>query len=285
MDDDKTTDFMPVRIARIGRAEAMHGLVSMQRLFTFLCRKGEAQAELMNRTCRIARGTFILSFPYTLLKIGQCSEDFDGLLVETSADFLLSIVGGMDVRDRLAIRQHATFTLRDEDLRTLDLLGRVLEDKQRLVAAMKSAPRNEFDTVALTTMAQAYAAEAVSAIIDEARQGKTDERSAGTALFNEFMMSLVKHCKTKRTVSFYAAQASLSPNHFSAAIKSESGQPAMYWIKLVTTTMAKHYLTTTRMSVKEIADALGFPDQSTFGRYFKAICGISPAAFRDKMHD
>ena len=99
------------------------------------------------------------------------------------------------------------------------------------------------------------------------------------------MMSLVKHCKTKRTVSFYAAQASLSPNHFSAAIKSESGQPAMYWIKLVTTTMAKHYLTTTRMSVKEIADALGFPDQSTFGRYFKAICGISPAAFRDKMHD
>ena len=150
---------------------------------------------------------------------------------------------------------------------------------------MKSAPRNEFDTVTLTTMAQAYAAEAVSAIIDEARQGKTDERSAGTALFNEFMMSLVKHCKTKRTVSFYAAQASLSPNHFSAAIKSESGQPAMYWIKLVTTTMAKHYLTTTRMSVKEIADALGFPDQSTFGRYFKAICGISPAAFRDKMHD
>lgn len=285
MNDDSTPDLMPVRIARISRAEALHGLVSMQRLFTFLCRKGEAQAELMNRTCRIARGTFILSFPYTLLKIGQCSEDFDGLLVETSADFLLSIVGGMDVRDRLAIRQHATFTLRDEDLQTLDLLGRVLEDKQRLVAAMKSAPRNEFDTVTLTTMAQAYAAEAVSAIIDEARQGKTDERSAGTALFNEFMMSLVKHCKTKRTVSFYAAQASLSPNHFSAAIKSESGQPAMYWIKLVTTTMAKHYLTTTRMSVKEIADALGFPDQSTFGRYFKVICGISPAAFRDKMHD
>lgn len=285
MDDGTITSPMLVRIARIGPTQALHGLVSMQRLFTFLCRKGEAQAELMNRTCRIARGTFILSFPYTLLKIGQCSEDFDGLLVETSADFLLSIVGGMDVRDRLAIRQHATFTLRDEDLRTLDLLGRVLEDKQRLVAAMKSAPRNEFDTVALTTMAQAYAAEAVSAIIDEARQGKTDERSAGTALFNEFMMSLVKHCKTKRTVSFYAAQASLSPNHFSAAIKSESGQPAMYWIKLVTTTMAKHYLTTTRMSVKEITDALGFPDQSTFGRYFKAICGISPAAFRDKMHD
>lgn len=285
MNSEKTSETQSIHIASIGRAEALHGLVSMQRLFTFFCRSGEAQAELMGRTCHMTRGTFILSFPYTIVKFVQCTEDFEGLFVEIPTDYLPSIVGGVDVRDRLAIRQHATFTLRDEDLRTLDLLGRVLEDKQRLVAAMKSAPRNEFDTVTLTTMAQAYAAEAVSAIIDEARQGKTDERSAGTALFNEFMMSLVKHCKTKRTVSFYAAQASLSPNHFSAAIKSESGQPAMYWIKLVTTTMAKHYLTTTRMSVKEIADALGFPDQSTFGRYFKAICGISPAAFRDKMHD
>lgn len=285
MDDDKTTDFMPVRIARIGRAEAMQGLVSMQRLFTFLCRNGEARAEQMNRTCRIARGTFILSFPYTLLKFGQCSEDFDGLLVETSADFLLSVVGGMDVRDRLAIRQRTVFTLSDEDMGTLDLLGRALEDKQRLVATGKPAPRNEFDTVTLTTMAQAYAAEAVSAIIDEARQGKTDERSAGTALFNEFMMSLVKHCKTERTVAYYAEQANLTPNHFSATIKSASGQSAMYWIKLVTTTMIKHLLTTTRMSVKEIADAFGFPDQSTFGRYFKSFCGISPTGYRDKMRD
>ena len=189
------------------------------------------------------------------------------------------------MRDRLAIRQRTVFTLSDEDMGTLDLLGRALEDKQRLVATGKPAPRNEFDTAALTAMSQAYAAEAVSAIIDEARQGKTDERSADTTLFNEFMMSLVKHCKTERTVAYYAAQASLSPNHFSATIKSASGQPAMYWIKLVTSTMAKHYLTATRMSAKEIADALGFPDQSTFGRYFKSICGISPAAYREKMRD
>ena len=285
MNSEKTSETQSIHIASIGRAEALHGLVSMQRLFTFFCRSGEAQAELMGRTCHMTRGTFILSFPYTIVKFVQCTEDFEGLFVEIPTDYLPSIVGGVDVRDRLAIRKHMAFTLAPDDLKTLDLMSKVLEDKQRHITTGSAAPRSEFDTAALSAMTFAYAAEAVSAIIDEARQGKTDERSAGTALFNEFMMSLVKHCKTKRTVSFYAAQASLSPNHFSAAIKSESGQPAMYWIKLVTTTMAKHYLTTTRMSVKEIADALGFPDQSTFGRYFKAICGISPAAFRDKMHD
>ncbi len=285
MNSEKTSETQSIHIASIGRAEALHGLVSMQRLFTFFCRSGEAQAELMGRTCHMTRGTFILSFPYTIVKFVQCTEDFEGLFVEIPTDYLPSIVGGVDVRDRLAIRKHMAFTLAPDDLKTLDLMSKVLEDKQRHITTGSAAPRSEFDTAALSAMTFAYAAEAVSAIIDEARQGKTDERSADTTLFNEFMMSLVKHCKTERTVAYYAAQASLSPNHFSATIKSASGQPAMYWIKLVTSTMAKHYLTATRMSAKEIADALGFPDQSTFGRYFKSICGISPAAYREKMRD
>lgn len=285
MDDDKTTDFMPVRIARIGRAEAMQGLVSMQRLFTFLCRSGEAQAELMGRTCHMTRGTFILSFPYTIVKFVQCTEDFEGLFVEIPTDYLPSIVGGVDVRDRLAIRKHMAFTLAPDDLKTLDLMSKVLEDKQRHITTGSAAPRSEFDTAALSAMTFAYAAEAVSAIIDEARQGKTGEVNGDTALFNEFAMSVVQNCKTERTVAYYAEQANLTPNHFSATIKSASGQSAMYWIKLVTTTMIKHLLTTTRMSVKEIADAFGFPDQSTFGRYFKSFCGISPTGYRDKMRD
>lgn len=45
-------------------------------------------------------------------------------------------------------------------------------------------------------------------------------------------------------------------------------------------TMARHYLSSTTMNVKEIAYAMGFPDQSTFGRYFKSACGMSPADFR-----
>ena len=34
------------------------------------------------------------------------------------------------------------------------------------------------------------------------------------------------------------------------------------------------------LSVKEIADALGFPNQSFFGRYFRQYTGISPTEFR-----
>ena len=74
MNSEKTSETQSIHIASIGRAEALHGLVSMQRLFTFFCRSGEAQAELMGRTCHMTRGTFILSFPYTIVKFVQCTE-------------------------------------------------------------------------------------------------------------------------------------------------------------------------------------------------------------------
>ena len=45
-------------------------------------------------------------------------------------------------------------------------------------------------------------------------------------------------------------------------------------------TMARHYLSSTTMNVKEIAYAMGFPDQSTFGRYLPADFRSSARAGR-----
>lgn len=36
------------------------------------------------------------------------------------------------------------------------------------------------------------------------------------------------------------------------------------------------------MSIKEIADTMNFTDQSTFGRYFRKHCGMSPTDYRNR---
>ena len=39
----------------------------------------------------------------------------------------------------------------------------------------------------------------------------------------------------------------------------------------------------TELSIKEIADRLSFPDQSTFGKFFKKHFGESPLGYRSKI--
>lgn len=54
----------------------------------------------------------------------------------------------------------------------------------------------------------------------------------------------------------------------------------MQWIENVTMTFARQYLNDFAASIKEIAERLCFPDQSTFGRYFKHPEGCSPSEYR-----
>ena len=38
------------------------------------------------------------------------------------------------------------------------------------------------------------------------------------------------------------------------------------------------------MSIKEVAGALNFPDQSFFGRYLRQYAGMSPSRYREASH-
>ena len=63
----------------------------------------------------------------------------------------------------------------------------------------------------------------------------------------------------------------------------QSERTAIQWIETFTILKAQHYLGSTKLSVKEIAYELNFPDQSVFGRYFKKHLGISPSAYRNNI--
>lgn len=101
-------------------------------------------------------------------------------------------------------------------------------------------------------------------------------------VFNRFLISVYEHCHKERTVRFYADEQHLSPYYFSNIIRSKSGKSALQWIENVTMTFARQYLNDSATSIKEIAEQLCFPDQSTFGRYFKHREGCSPSEYRKR---
>jgi AraC-like DNA-binding protein len=81
-------------------------------------------------------------------------------------------------------------------------------------------------------------------------------------------------------VSTLATLTNLSPSHFTALFKRETGYaPIDYFIRL-RMHQACQLLDTAHMNVKEIANALGYEDPFYFSRIFKSVNETSPTEYR-----
>lgn len=82
------------------------------------------------------------------------------------------------------------------------------------------------------------------------------------------------------TVEFLASQLHLSPSYLSDMLRSLTGQSAKQHIHNTLIDKAKEYLSTTTLSVAEIAYQLGFEYPQSFNKLFKKKTDMSPLAFR-----
>jgi AraC family L-rhamnose operon transcriptional activator RhaR len=78
-----------------------------------------------------------------------------------------------------------------------------------------------------------------------------------------------------------AAQAYLSPHHFSETFKRACGMPPFEFLLRLRLDRAKELLRATERSVTDIALSVGFGDSSYFARVFKAQVGKTPRAWRE----
>ncbi|MDR1601404.1 MAG: helix-turn-helix domain-containing protein [Tannerella sp.] len=99
-------------------------------------------------------------------------------------------------------------------------------------------------------------------------------------LFVDFLSLLRKNCKKQHDVKFYANELCITTQYLSSILKKESGKSASQWIQDALMIEAKGMLKMLRTNVQQVANELNFPDQSTFGKFFKKHAGMSPMAFR-----
>ena len=64
--------------------------------------------------------------------------------------------------------------------------------------------------------------------------------------------------------------------YLSRHIKEETGQTATVWIDKCVILDAEAQLLSTKQTILEISESLGFSSQSFFGKYFKRVKGVSP---------
>jgi AraC family transcriptional regulator, transcriptional activator of pobA len=86
------------------------------------------------------------------------------------------------------------------------------------------------------------------------------------------------------TVEYVASELNVSPNYLSGLLRSLTGQSTQQHIHNKLIEKAKEKLSTTELSVSEIAYELGFEHPQSFSKLFKTKTNLSPLEFRDSFN-
>ncbi|MCM1503825.1 MAG: helix-turn-helix domain-containing protein [Muribaculum sp.] len=97
---------------------------------------------------------------------------------------------------------------------------------------------------------------------------------------HEFMRLVKRYYRTERSVGFYAEKLFISPKYLSLIIKETTGRSAAQWIAEHVILEAKNMLRFSGKNIQQIAYDLNFTNQSSFGKYFKHMTGMSPSEFQ-----
>lgn len=87
-----------------------------------------------------------------------------------------------------------------------------------------------------------------------------------------------------KTVSDYAGELSVTPNHLNALCKGSEGKTATQLIQQRLVLESKRLLYATDMHIKEISFSLRFEDVPYFNRFFKKQTGLTPIEYRKQFY-
>lgn len=110
-----------------------------------------------------------------------------------------------------------------------------------------------------------------------------DEVAGRESLFSRFYESIIEHYRESHEMAFYARLHHLTPKYFASLIKAETGISATEWITNYVIIQAKMLLDSHKeMTVQQISYHLGFSEQASFSRFFKANTGMTPSEYKEK---
>jgi AraC family transcriptional activator of pobA len=120
-----------------------------------------------------------------------------------------------------------------------------------------------------------------------ARELAGESHGAATAesdLFRRFEALLEQRHLERWSVADYAKALAITPTHLNRITRAATGDTASHLILNRLIREARRNLVYTNLPVSTIAYALGFDDPAYFSRVYAAATGLSPRAFRERVH-
>lgn len=220
--------------------------------------------------------TVVTIMPTHITKVMKYSPNFKGRLMAVSRAFLEQSMmpnHSSSMIQYMKIRKNPTILLQESEIKTLD------ESMLRLRQTILQTSHHLLRLLIQNTLMGFFIE--MGNIFSERKEYNTPPSlTRKEELFESFLRILYMYCKEQHVVSFYAEQLYITPQYLSLILKELTGRSANKWIDEALMQEAKILLKAPQATVQQVADALHFSDQSTFGKFFKKHAGMSPMEYR-----
>lgn len=248
-----------------------------------LCLKGKLECEINLEKLELTQDSLLILSPDKIISSQQKNfSDFEAYFLFMSPKFLRDI--NIDVN---IVNNASRFSSLKNSRRPIMPLEKSESGLlQKYMELLHYNTAENIDEVYIKSISRNIIASVIYQIFQfaakRAPQKEIEERplSRRANYVQEFMRLVHEHYSKERSVGFYADKLFISPKYLSLIIKEVTGRSAAEWIDECVILEAKNLLRYSGKNIQQVAYELNFSNQSSFGKYFKHLTGMSPSQFQ-----
>ena len=246
----------------------------MNRIIVAMCTRGRAQYTVDTQEQLVNRNDVLIISEGHIMDNFMASPDLEGLCFILTTNFFNEIIKNISDVSSLFLfsRTHPVVSLTQKE-------AEVFQNYFSMIKARTANFENKFrrDAVRALLLAMFYD---LSSVIYRMQQMSEKRQTRADIIFTKFIKMVEENFRQERRVGWYAEKLCITPKYLSETIKQVSKRTPNEWIDSYVTLEVRVMLKNTTMSIKEISEALHFPNQSFLGKFFKEHVGMSPSEYR-----
>lgn len=244
-------------------------------LLIFLVTKGAIKISIDYINYKVEANSLLIIMPDHIAQFHSFTDDLEGKILAISKTFLETAnytKTPPPMLQYMYVRKNPCTKLEEEDTNTLVDAFLYLKNRQKI-------KKHHYLREVIQNAVLGFLLE-LGNIFRERQDLVPPQLSRKEELFEQFLRLLFEYGKVEHRVTFYADKLFITSQYLSSILKELSGKPANKWIEDTLILEAKLLLKAPQATVQQVADALHFSDQSTFGKFFKKHMGMSPSEYR-----
>ncbi len=245
--------------------------------FCIYCKSGRISARVQQMDYSVSAGDVLIIFADQILEYTDSSDDCKLIFFAIDSDYVMTEVRS---RHRKSLRHW------------------LLSSKKPMLVHLSKTDADNFEQLCgsiryiVTKSGSEYADGIISGFTaifgnlllnwgadEPAKEVYGQEHDRAETILMNFRADIHNFSAKYRSVAYYARRQNLSSRHFARLVKEASGHKPLEIIREYVILEAKSLLLSEKYTVHEVAERLGFQNDSFFNRYFRNATGFTPGEF------